>query len=114
MSRETSSSVNGVLLDDDTLGLHDFAHTCAVEPHWVIERVESGLLELPAQGDGVDRVQWRFASAHVVRARRMAFVERTMDANPELAALVADLEEEIARLRRRLGDCSTPPGRGRG
>lgn len=108
MSREipssssfVSASVAGVLLDDATLGLHDFAHTCAVEPHWVVERVESGLIDLPAQGGSA---QWRFASTHVVRARRMAFVERTMDANPELAALVADLEEEIARLRRRLGE----------
>jgi len=38
----------------------------------------------------------------VVRARCMARLERDFDAVPELAALVADLQDEIGRLRARL------------
>ena len=40
--------------------------------------------------------------AELARARRLAALERDFDANPELAALVADLIEEVARLKRRL------------
>ena len=37
-----------------------------------------------------------------VRARRLARLESTFDADPELAALTTDLIEEVAALRRRL------------
>jgi chaperone modulatory protein CbpM len=35
-----------------------------------------------------------------LRARRLADIERTFEANEELAALVVDLIEEVERLRR--------------
>jgi chaperone modulatory protein CbpM len=43
----------------------------------------------------------RFTSVQLLRARRLADIERTFDANEELAALVVDLIEEVERLRRR-------------
>jgi chaperone modulatory protein CbpM len=43
----------------------------------------------------------RFTSVHLVRARRLAEIERTFEANDELAALVVDLIEEVERLRTR-------------
>ncbi len=43
-----------------------------------------------------------YPSATVVRARRLARLESTFDADPELAALTTDLIEEVAALRRRL------------
>ena len=64
-------------------------------PTWVIERVEAGLLECSSSGG-----EMRFASAHLVRARRMVKTERCFDANQEVAALVADLIEELEHLRR--------------
>ena len=42
----------------------------------------------------------RFTSAQLLRARRLADIERTFEANEELAALVVDLIEEVERLRR--------------
>eukprot|EP01133_Synstelium_polycarpum_P006666 gene6667-7749_t len=45
---------------------------------------------------------WRFTSLDLVRARRLREIESVFDANAELAALVVDLSEEVARLRRRL------------
>jgi chaperone modulatory protein CbpM len=90
-----------VVLDDEssTLTLEELAAACAVEPGWVVERVEAGFI-----GDfaAVTRTRWRFASAELVRARRLVSLERDMDANPELAALVADLIEEVQTLRRRM------------
>jgi chaperone modulatory protein CbpM len=44
----------------------------------------------------------RFASAQLVRARRLASTERRFECNPEAAALIADLIEEVERLRREL------------
>ena len=45
---------------------------------------------------------WRFSSAELARARRMRQIERDFDAVPELAALVADMLDEVDRLRERL------------
>ncbi len=96
-----TTNVACVVLDDESsaLTLEELAAACAVEPHWVVERVEAGFI-----GDfaAVTRTRWRFASAELVRARRLAALERQMDANPELAALVADLIEEVQTLRKRL------------
>jgi chaperone modulatory protein CbpM len=90
-----SHKVNAVLIDDETLDLTELASACAVPPTWVVERVEAGLLACHSSGG-----QMRFASAHLVRARRMATTERRFDANQEVAALVADLIEEVEHLRR--------------
>lgn len=94
-----SEVVIGVVLDEVTLDLDELAQACAVESVWIVERVEAGLLGVisHAQLSG-----WRFSSAELARARRLAALERDFDANPELAALVADLIEEVARLKARL------------
>jgi len=46
---------------------------------------------------------WRFSGASLLRARRMRQLERDFDAVPELAALMADLLEEMDTLRAQLG-----------
>ena len=86
-----------VLIDEETLNLQEFASACAVPPTWVVERIEAGLLAC-----GSSAGEMRFASAHLVRARRMVTTERSFDANQEVAALVADLIEEVEQLRRQL------------
>jgi chaperone modulatory protein CbpM len=45
--------------------------------------------------------EWRFSSASLLRVKRILLLERDFDAVPELAALVADMQEEIAKLKRR-------------
>jgi chaperone modulatory protein CbpM len=90
--------LTGALLDEVALNLEDLARACAVEPQWISERVEAGLLGSAS----LQTVEWRFVSADLVRARRLAALERDFDANQELAALVVDLIEEVARLRGRL------------
>jgi chaperone modulatory protein CbpM len=90
--------LTGVLLDEVALTLEDLARACAVESQWIVERVEAGLLGSAS----LKSVEWRFASADLVRARRLAALERDFDANQELAALVVDLIEEVGRLRGRL------------
>jgi chaperone modulatory protein CbpM len=50
----------------------------------------------------VQATGWRFTSIDLARARHLREIESVFDANAELAALVVDLSEEVARLRRRL------------
>jgi chaperone modulatory protein CbpM len=96
--------LTGVVLDEVALTLEDLARACAVEPQWIAERVEAGLLG----GSSLKSVEWRFVSADLARARRLAALERDFDANQELAALVADLIEEVERLRGRLKAAGLP------
>lgn len=88
----------GELLDETTLTLEELATACAVEPAWIQQRVDAGILT----GTLHEKTKWCFVSADLVRARRLVSVERDFDANPELAALVADLIEEINRLKQQL------------
>ena len=92
--------LTGVLIDEATLTLEELARACAVEPGWVMERVAAGFV-LGAAGASISLAgSWRFTSVEIARTRRLAAVERDFDANPELAALVADLIEEVDRLKR--------------
>jgi chaperone modulatory protein CbpM len=75
--------------DEEPLTLEELAVVCAVSAEWVRVRVEEGLLP------------GRFDLLTVRRARRMRALERDFDAAPELAALVADLLEELDALRAR-------------
>lgn len=76
--------------DQEQLTLEELTVVCAVSSEWVRERVAEGLL--PA----------RFDTLAVRRVRRMHALERDFDAAPELAALMADLLEELDALRARL------------
>ena len=88
--------------DAEVLGAAAFsveeaARACGVEVLWLQKRVEAGVLQVHVQSDG-----WRFDSFTLVRARRVAQLESCFDADPQLAALTADLIEEVARLRKQL------------
>ena len=94
------------LLDEQArLTLDDLARSCCMAPGWVAERLQAGLLQ-GEQSDG----RWLFASATMVRARRLARLESTFDADPELAALTTDLIEEVTALRQRLQQLESRPG----
>jgi len=88
----------GVVLEDAALSVDELARACACEPRWVIERIESGVLECTVVTTG----ERRFASAELARAKRLLALERAFDADAELAALTVDLIEEVEALRRQL------------
>lgn len=87
------------LLEDNALSPQQLAHGCRMTLEWVHTHVQAGVLQ-PHSGQAAE--QWRFASATLTRARRIAHLEQTFDADPQLAALTADLMEEVARLRQQL------------
>jgi len=86
------------LLEDACLTLQQLAAAGAVEQEWITEHIAEGLLPCPP-GQTTD---WRFTSRSLQRVQRMRSIEHDFDAEPELAALVADLLEEVDELRGRL------------
>jgi len=94
----TDREIVAVVLDDACLTLEQVASACAVETDWVVRRVAEGLVT----ATGASSAEWRFSSEALLRARRMHAIERDFDAAPELAALVADMLEEVDELRARL------------
>lgn len=85
----------GIALEDACLTLEQLASACAVETEWVMQRVDEGLLP----STRASAAEWRFGAGELLRARRMRRIERDFEAAPELAALVADMLEEMDRLR---------------
>ena len=92
------------LLDQTMLSLHELARHCSTSPQWVIEHVQTGIIGYDNDGSTatISHEQWRFNSQSLVRARRIAQLEHSFDADPQLAAMTADLIEEVQWLRRKL------------
>lgn len=88
----------GSLMEDTWLTLEQVAAACPVDPAWLLRHLEEGLFPHAESVAGV----WRFSGPALLRARRMRQLERDFEAAPELAALVADLLEEVDALRMRL------------
>lgn len=88
----------GIALEEACLSLQQLALACAVEPEWVVTRVTEGLF--PAMEGS--QSEWRFTLVTLRRAQRMRQLERDFDAVPELAALFADLLQEMDTLRAQL------------
>lgn len=91
-------AVAAVMIGESALTVDDVAIACAVTRQWVVRHVEEGSLDCA----GAQPEQWRFSGRMLARARRIRAVERDFDAGPELAALVADMLDEIDGLRARL------------
>lgn len=87
--------VTGTVIDNGWLPLEQLAAACTVEPAWLMRHIEEGFLPGARSVAGV----WCLSTATRVRVRRMNQIERDFDAVPELAALVADLLEELDTLR---------------
>lgn len=85
----------GTTMEESWLSLEQVAAACAVEPAWLVAHLEAGLFPQVQCVAGV----WRFSGPALRRARRIRQLERDFDADPELAALVADLLDELDALR---------------
>jgi chaperone modulatory protein CbpM len=86
------------VLEEACLTVEQLCGACAVSAEWVATHVLEGRLHPP--GDRPS--QWRFSSRDVARVRTLRRLEIAFEADPELAALVADLVEELADLRAQL------------
>jgi chaperone modulatory protein CbpM len=86
-------------LEELRLTLDELATSCQLRPQCIIDYVSAGAL---LQDAAPEPAQWTFSGEDLRRARRLVQLERDFDANPELAALVVDLFDELERLRTRL------------
>jgi chaperone modulatory protein CbpM len=87
------------LIEEAGLALERVAAACAVEREWLQRHVEEGFFPRAEFIAGV----WFLPGSSLGRALRIRQFERDFDATPELAALVADMLEEMDELRARLG-----------
>jgi chaperone modulatory protein CbpM len=94
-------TITGVLVDEAALDMIELARACRVEPDWVVQHVQAGVLGTAAPAPA-PAAALRFRSSDLARARRLLELERHFDADEELAALVIDLADEVRRLRARL------------
>ncbi|WP_143891446.1 MerR family transcriptional regulator, partial [Tepidimonas alkaliphilus] len=76
-----------VTLETPGLDAAALCRVAGVAPQWWQRALQEGRVAAPA-GEGFDAAALR-------RVRRLAWLQRHFDADPELAALVVDLEEEI-------------------
>ncbi len=92
-------TITCILTDDQPLTLLELANACQVEPAWIAERIMAGLVitPIPARLDGA-----LFGSRAIERTRQLLRIENDFDANPELAALVVDMMEQLTMLRRQI------------
>lgn len=96
--------LTGLVLEEEALTVEEVAHACGAENEWVLQRVATGVLTCVVAGPTP-----RFASHDLQRARRIRALERDFEADPELAAMVADLIDEVERLRTRLRRAGLSP-----
>ncbi len=85
------------LVDERAFSVDELAMTVDVTREWVIEHVLAGVL---IQDAPPEPQNWKFGARELLRSRRVRAVEQAFEANAELAGLVVDLSDEIARLRR--------------
>ena len=97
MQQTDISMQQGELLEGTAFTVEQIAHACCVKVDWVQAHVQAGVLQAELSDGNL-----LFGSVTLVRARRIAQLELTFDADPQLAALTTDLIEQVARLRSRL------------
>lgn len=90
--------LSGTVIDQAWLTIEQVSAICLVEPDWLLQHIEEGLLPGAVSLCGI----WHLSSSSLRRARRMRELERDFDAAPELAALVGDLLDELDTLRRQV------------
>lgn len=85
------------VIDGEMLHADDIARLCCVTTQWVHARIEQEILHAVMR-DGT----YYFSSQMLFRAKQVASIEHQYDADPQLAALVADLIDEVRALREKI------------
>ncbi len=98
MDQSQSSHAEPELLEGDVLHVEEMARLCGVSGQWLHSRIQDEVIH------AVEREGRYFVSCTSVwRIQQVFKIERTYDADPQLAGLVADLVQEVRHLRKQLG-----------
>jgi len=94
----TRFSVDAVqVLEAEALPVDEIARLCGVSIEWLEARIEQEVIYAVWRDD-----RYYLSGAMVYRVQQVAKIEQTYEADPQLAALVADLMQEVQQLRRQL------------
>jgi len=85
------------VIDGEMLHADEIARLCCVTTQWVHTRIEQEILHAVMR-DGT----YYFSTQMLFRAKQVANIEHQYDADPQLAALVADLIDEVRALREQI------------
>jgi|AntAceMinimDraft_1070359.scaffolds.fasta_scaffold03261_9 chaperone modulatory protein CbpM len=97
-NQSTSHSADAVqMLEAEALPVEEIARLCCVSMEWLEARIEQEII-YAVRRDG----RYYLSGAMVYRVQQVAKIEQTYEADPQLAALVADLMHEVQQLRRQL------------
>lgn len=99
MTNTIDTSLVEASLETLWFDLDDLCRLGFVEACWLEERLSSGLILACVDAPDATRC---YNALTLTRVRRLACLERDFDAVPELAAMVADLEEELRHVKDRL------------
>jgi chaperone modulatory protein CbpM len=78
-----------------SLTVEELAWASGTDSDWVVRHVIDEHLAIRSGPPD----EWRFGSAELWRARRIAAAERMFEVDGDVAAFIADLMDEIQRLR---------------
>ena len=87
--------LNGEVLEDYCLSLHQLCHSATVEPEFILQLVEYEVLE----PQGEREVNWRFKAGDLARLRQAQRLMQDFELNLSGLALVMQLLDELAELR---------------
>lgn len=97
MSQSKGLHAEPEFLEGDVLQVEEMARLCGVNSQWLHARIEQEVIQ------AVEREGIYFLSCTSVwRIQQVFKIERTYDADPQLAGLVADLVQEVRHLRKQL------------
>ncbi len=82
---------------DIELGFEDFVRACGSEPEWIVALIEENVISVEGAPKTAHYSGWQLA-----RVRRAHRLHRDFDASAPAVALLLDLLDEVAQLRRRL------------
>ena len=97
--RSAQDALTGEIFEEYALlSIDELSRLCSVEPAYIVELVEEGVLSVIE----IDTSEWRFSGAALRRARIALRLERDLGINLPGVALALELLEELEQLRRTL------------
>lgn len=84
-------------LEGEVLQIDEMARICGVSKQWLQARIDQQVIRATHTNGS-----FYLCCSSIVRIQHVFNIEQTYDADPQLAALVADLSEEVQRLRKQL------------
>lgn len=88
-----------VINETHTLTATELAQACGVSLTWVTQAVELSVLHSSTAQQAPS--EWRFQHQDLQRALEICQLQRRLEVDLEISALIADLQQEIRRLKNR-------------